>query len=298
MRHGTRLMTAFLAVASLLVAGQNGQAEGMTPIAENLECKTYCGVSIGGRLSAQDPDGDLLRFAVTTSPVKGTLALQDDGTFLYTPGENRRGRDYFGYRVVDSEGNLSQEATVIVRIERQKKAVSYWDMRGDPDEYAALALSEHGLFTGEQIGGQYCFSPERTVSRGEFLSMCMLLTGQRVSTHVLTTGYTDDAQIPGWMKGYVAAASALGLELGETEADGRLFEANKPILRSEAEALLDRTLGLENVRYLEAEEAQSQACLNLRAFGVIEDSRGPDLFLTRLDAARMLSRALTLLERR
>ena len=33
-------------------------AEGASPVAENLELKTYRGVSVGGRLSAYDPDGD------------------------------------------------------------------------------------------------------------------------------------------------------------------------------------------------------------------------------------------------
>lgn len=296
---GKKWLTAAVLSALLLSGGQVGQAEGTAPVVENREYRTFCNVSVGGTLAAMDPDEDLLRYAVTTGPVKGSLTLSEDGSFLYTPGENRRGRDYFGYRAVDREGNLSQEATVIIRIEKQKKPISYWDMKGDKDEYAALVLSEYDLFTGEQVGGQYSFSPERTVSRGEFLSMCMLLTGQEVSTHVLTTGYADDAQIPDWMKGYVAAASALGLVMGESCGEsGSVFDANSPILRSEAEELLDRTLKLENVSYPNREEELSQACMNLLAFGVIEKPQTGDAFLTRIEAARMLSGAIALLEKR
>ena len=90
------------------------------PIAENLELSTFRGVSVGGRLSATDPDGDALHYTVTTQPVKGRLDLDDDGHFVYTPAEGKRGKDYFGYQATDADGNRSQEATVIIRIEKQK----------------------------------------------------------------------------------------------------------------------------------------------------------------------------------
>ena len=46
------------------------------PIAENLELKTYRGVSVGGQLKATDPDGDMLKYEVTTEPIKGEVALK------------------------------------------------------------------------------------------------------------------------------------------------------------------------------------------------------------------------------
>ena len=46
--------------------------------------------------------------------------LEPDGNFTYTPGTDKKGRDYFGYKVADSEGNLSQEATVIIKIEKSR----------------------------------------------------------------------------------------------------------------------------------------------------------------------------------
>ena len=91
-------------------------AQGTAPVAENLELKTYRGVSVGGTLTAYDPDGDVAAFEITTRPVKGTIELKEDGSFVYTPNEKKRGRDYFGYKAKDAEGNLSQEATVLIRI--------------------------------------------------------------------------------------------------------------------------------------------------------------------------------------
>ena len=44
--------------------------------------------------------------------------MKDDGVIVYTPRRDKKGRDYFGYRAKDAEGNVSQEATAIIRIEK------------------------------------------------------------------------------------------------------------------------------------------------------------------------------------
>ncbi|MFR6426151.1 MAG: Ig-like domain-containing protein [Oscillospiraceae bacterium] len=73
-------------------------------MAENLELTTFRNTSIGGTLSANAPDGSPLTFRITTEPVKGTVTLTDSGTFVYTPADGKRGRDYFGFRAADSSG--------------------------------------------------------------------------------------------------------------------------------------------------------------------------------------------------
>lgn len=135
------LMCVYLASPAL--------AAGTAPIAENLEIKTYRNVSVGGKMSAYDPDGDVVSYEITTQPVKGKIVQGEDGSFTYTPNDNKRGKDYFGYKAVDAEGNVSQEATVIIRIEKQKKDVCYEDMNGRAEEYTAVALSENNIFTAE-----------------------------------------------------------------------------------------------------------------------------------------------------
>ena len=89
------------------------------PTAENMEIVTQINTGVTGRLSASDEDGGELSFYVTTEPVKGTLTLEKDGEYRYRPDKDRKGRDYFGYRVKDADGNISQEATVIIRLEVQ-----------------------------------------------------------------------------------------------------------------------------------------------------------------------------------
>lgn len=292
------LVTCLVLIACL---AQPAFADSMAPIAENLEIKTYKNVSVGGNLSAFDPDGDGVSFEISTAPVKGTIDLRDDGSFIYTPWENKKGKDYFGYRAIDSDGNRSQEATVIITIQKQRKDVSYSDIAGTEIEYAAVTLSEYDIFTGEQIGGHYCFCPEKELTRGEFLSMCMLLSDEPMFSAVLNTGYADDSQIPDWMKPYIAAASMCSISCDHITEDGRCFDANKPVSRTEAAVMLDGALNLTRVSYLQLdacmENAEAQSMANLVACGVMEGSTAADS-LTRGQAAELIANAIELKENR
>lgn len=107
---------------SLTAAAADG-----APIAENLEIMTYRGISVGGQLKAFDPEGEEVHFRITTEPRKGTLTLEENGEFVYTPAEGKRGRDYFGYCASDPKGNVSQEATVVITIRKAGKGAGYAD---------------------------------------------------------------------------------------------------------------------------------------------------------------------------
>ena len=51
-----------------------------------------------------DPDGDTLSVALVTVPAHGTLVLNSDGSFTYTPAANYSGPDSFTYQVCDPIG--------------------------------------------------------------------------------------------------------------------------------------------------------------------------------------------------
>lgn len=295
-------ISLLLLSAVLVSTGQLAFADLSSPLAENMELTTYRNASVGGKLSAYDPDGGELKFMISTQPIKGSIELEEDGSFIYTPTEGKKGRDYFGYKVSDSDGNISQEATVIIRIEKQSKDVLYSDMIGRADEYTALFLSEKDIFTGEQIGGKYCFYPEKEVSRGEFISLCMLLDGDMPIEAVLNTGYADDKMIPMWMKPYAASAAMSGVYTGVSTEQGTVFSHDKAISVSEAVLMLDRALETTKVNYLSldeyAQEDVAQACLNLAACGILEDTGISSDMLTRADMAQMISSALSVIEKR
>src|SRR5690606_17019837 len=85
----------------------------------------------GGLLdNDSDPDGDPLTVSLVTGPQHGSLTLNEDGTFSYTPHENFFGTDTFTY--VASDGTAtSGEATVTIEV----TAVNDAPIVGD-DEYA------------------------------------------------------------------------------------------------------------------------------------------------------------------
>ncbi len=264
-------------------------AEGAAPIAENLELKTYRHISVGGKLSAYDPDGGEVCFRITTQPTKGDIQLEEDGSFVYSPYYNKKGRDYFGYKAQDAEGNLSQEATVLIRIEKQKTPVWYEDMQGRQGEYAAIALAERGYFVGECICGHYCFNPEMPMTRGEFLSVCMFADRKPLLQGVMRSGCADDEALPDWMKEVVASASLQGLAHAES------FQSSEPIDTAEAAVILNTILNL-NPETANGEDAALRACMNLQAVGVPCSTGTDDSLLTREEAAMMLEAAAAFAE--
>lgn len=304
-RKGLTLCAVLLLTAMALTALAPvlpAHAEGSAPVAQNMELTTYRNVSVGGRLSAVDPDGDTLTFQITTEPTKGEIELTDDGRFVYTPDTNRRGRDYFGYKAMDAAGNCSQEATVIIRIEKQKTSTTYSDLAGDPSGYAATMLAEEGIFVGQQLGGSYVFEPDREVTRGEFLAMCMELGGDELISAVAATGFDDDDSIPVWQKRYVATALMDGVISG-TESDGdTVFNAEEAITVQEAAVMLNNVMGATDVPTAAFDSVvpawASQATANLTACGVLSVSARYTDSLTRADAAQMLCAAMAVQDSR
>ena len=290
-----------LCVAMCVGAIPSGALEGTAPIAENLEISTYRGVSVSGKLSAFDPENSLMSYIVVTEPRKGRLEISAEGDFVYTPDMGKRGKDYFGYKACDADGNYSQEATVIIRIEKQKTAVSYSDMRGSGGEYAALALAEHGIFIGECIGGNHLFDPGRSVTRGQFLAMCLALSDIEPLSGVTRTGFADDTAIPVWVKPYVSTALLSGVISGYSGTEGATFGSEADITYAEAAVLLNRILGIADVRSASSVNAEVvpawayQATVNLTACRVLPGSASEmDACLTRSDAATLLINAMTL----
>lgn len=110
-----------LVLAFLLGSGTGAFADRSAPAAENLELTTEVNTGVEGTLTARCDAGETLSFQITTKPRKGELRLLEDGRFSYVPRADKKGRDYFGYRAIDSGGGVSEEATVLIRIERAKR---------------------------------------------------------------------------------------------------------------------------------------------------------------------------------
>ena len=305
MKKYLKSVSLLLLTAALLGLISVSLAAGSAPVAENLNLTTYRGVSVGGRLSATDPDGGDLRYTVTTQPVKGKIELEDDGRFVYTPGDGKRGKDYFGYQAVDPDGNRSQEATVVIRIEKQKSKVTYSDLDGNGSAWAAVRLAEEGIFCGESLAGDYVFDPERPVTRAEFLAMCMKVSGTPLLSGVRSTGFSDDADIAVWAKPYVSTALKNGVISGYTGDRGATFAPGREISVLEAAVILNRSVELTDAvsawfAWDESVPAWAmQSAANLASCGLLPSGCSfSDACLTRGQAAEMLSGAMDILAKR
>lgn len=299
---------ADVAVGLYLLSGENG-----VPIAEHLELTTYRNVAVSGRFAAVDPEGELLTFRLTEKPARGAVTLSEEegsAEFVYTPYENKTGKDSFTYVAVDAVGNTSAPATVKVRIEKARTKVTYADMEGLPAYKAAIRLAEEDIFVGECMNGAYFFRPDAPVTRSEFVAMALKAAGEEALTTISRTGFFDDEAIPTWAKGYVAAGLKSGVVKGTLGADGQvIFQGSTPITRAEAGVLLNRVLRVTDVAsptfYADSAAVPAwayQAAVNLETAGVLRTDANGALSLsdtlTRADAAELLVGALDLLEAR
>ena len=182
-------------------------SENRAPMAEDLTLSTYRNTALTARFAATDPEGDLLTFQLVSKPARGAVTMPEEGedTFLYTPYENKTGRDTFTYVAVDAVGNTSAPATVKLKIEKPATKVTYADLDGSAAANAAIRLAEEGVFVGECMGGSYFFQPDLPVSRSQFVAMLMNTAGVEALEDVSRTGFADDGSIPQWAKPYAAA---------------------------------------------------------------------------------------------
>lgn len=214
------------------------------PTAEDSTLETYRNIANSGRLKASDPEEGELTYTLVTEPRRGEVELSEDGSFTYTPLHNKVGKDSFTFTVTDEAGNVSEPATVKIRIQKPTEESVYADMDGDPDAFSAMWLREEGIFTGASVGGQLCFSPDEAVSRGEFLVMVMKLVEAEAAESAVSTGFADEAETPAWLRPYLVSALRGGMISGVSEGDGVLFLAQEDMTRAEAAVMVQNILKL------------------------------------------------------
>ncbi len=97
-------------------------------------------ISPTGVLSNDDDrNGDSLTATVQSDVSSGTLDLQLDGSFVYTPPAQFNGQDYFSYQV--SDGVLSDTASVTITIRAVNDGPVAFDDRANTDEDVAVSIS-------------------------------------------------------------------------------------------------------------------------------------------------------------
>ena len=261
--------------------------EDKAPVAEDFAIETYKNLPNTGKLKACDPEEQTLTYTVVRSPKRGAVEVHQDGTFTYTPKKNKVGIDSFTYTATDPAGNVSRTATVTVQILKPTDAKQYTDTVGYDCRFEAEWLRNSGLFVGEQIGGNACFYPDKTISREEFLAMVVKLLDIPMEDG-------ESAQLPAdtpqWLKPYLAAAQRSGL-MDNWQENATMGEA---ITGAEVAVMLQNALdltissaALEQVSAIQ-EDVPTRAAASLAVLaenGVFLEANAP---MTRADMAETL----------
>ena len=206
--------------------------EDKPPVAQDHTQETYKNLPLEGKLKAHDPEEEALTYTVMRQPRRGTVEIREDGSFLYTPKKNKVGVDSFTYTATDPAGKVSREATVTIQILKPTDDKRYVDTA----QFEALWLRNTGLFEGEKLGDQLCFHPEKTVTRGEFLTLVMQLL--EIPAESAANGQALNEKVPQWLQPYLAAAMRSGFLTNFPE------ELEQPISGQEAAVLLQNALDL------------------------------------------------------
>ena len=266
--------------------------ENKPPVAEDMAVETYKNIPLEGSLKVKDPEGEPVTYAIVRQPRRGTVTITEEGRFTYTPKKNKVGVDSFTYTATDASGKISREATVTVTILKPADATQYTDTLGKDCRFAAEWMKNTGIFVGESVAQNPCFSPDKAVTRGEYVTMLVRALEIPTDEALSYTGYADE--IPQWLKPYLAAAVRSGLTEGLPERE--IFGADEPVTVAEAAVMLQNALDLTADSEAMAVEgdlpdwaANAVAVMNANGFALSADG-----FLTRGEAAKMLYQATQL----
>ncbi|QRY81741.1 retention module-containing protein [Pseudomonas sp. PDNC002] len=125
---------------------------------------------------ATDVDGDSLTYSLKTGPAHGTLTLQADGNYTYTPNANYHGSDSFTVTVNDGNGGIDQAVTLTVTpvndapttADQSKNTLEdasvtgkivASDVDGDTLSYAVKSGVAHGTLVLNATTGDYTYTP-------------------------------------------------------------------------------------------------------------------------------------------
>jgi VCBS repeat-containing protein len=168
-----------------------------------------------GSLNASDPDGDLLGYALAAPPANGTVILNGDGTYTYTPNPNFFGPDSFSVTISDSAGAsitvsvavtvnpvdndapvASPTPLVVSEDTPASGALNAYDPDGGPVTYVLTTPPANGIVT-LNADGSYTYTPNPNFNGSD--SFTITVTDSSGATLVVPISFTvapvDDAPV-------------------------------------------------------------------------------------------------------
>lgn len=200
-------------------------------------------------LLAADPEGDKMEFEIVRYPKNGYVSTPDnDGFFKFVPAKNFVGKDSFEYVAYDEYGNVSTARKVDIEVKKASTDIRFDDMQTHWAHNSAVKMAATGLMGAveENTNGVY-FEPEKSISRGDFLAIALIMSGKEQEIpFVDKTDFADDSTIPENIKSYAQYAYEKNIVKGYED---NIFASTDSITRSEAAVIVDRILSLPESDY-------------------------------------------------
>ncbi|WP_251623283.1 Ig-like domain-containing protein, partial [Priestia megaterium] len=169
------------------------------PVVPNYEFVINEDTSLNSQVVATDVDGNPLTYGLLTGPANGTVVVNSDGTYTYTPNENYNGVDSFSVVVSDGQGGTAISTITITILPVNDPPVGpdvitvttfeespvtgqivATDPEGDPLTYTlqdlptngTAVINQEGLFTyvpNENFAGNDTFTVRIADPAGQFI---------------------------------------------------------------------------------------------------------------------------------
>jgi VCBS repeat-containing protein len=187
-------------------------------------------LSVNGVLNNDvDADGDALTASLVWAPTHGTLALNSDGSFSYTPDAGFFGTDGFIYRAKDGEGG-ADTATAFITV----------TATADPINHAPVAANDAVHIEAEAMNLQgYEIQSWDAASGGQLIGTWSTGSSAEVAfqgasgLYALTVDYFDEND----------GVSAARVFINGEQKDAWIFDQDLGAAVPDATNLVERTIG-------------------------------------------------------
>ena len=197
------------------------------PVAASPTILTLEDTPKNGAIMATDTDGDSLTFTITTLPAKGTVVVNADGTYVYTPNTNYHGPDNFVIRISDGNGGTTSVTTLITvtpvndppvagspaitTSEDTPKTgiVTATDVDGDTPQYTVTLAPSHGTVV-VSANGTYTYTPAANYNGSDGFTVTVSDGNGGTATATVNLSITPVNDLPLFTKGADQIVNATG----------------------------------------------------------------------------------------
>ncbi|WP_295539006.1 Ig-like domain-containing protein [uncultured Pseudacidovorax sp.] len=183
------------------------------PVTKNYSIVTPEDTPIAGKVAATDVDGDTLTFSKTTDPAHGTVVVNADGSYTYTPTKDFNGKDSFTVTVDDGNGGKAV-STVFVDVTPVNDAptapnyslttqedtpisgkVVGSDVDGDPLAYTKGSDPKNGTVV-VNADGTFTYTPGKDYNGSDSFTVTVRDPSGATATSTVTIGVTPMNDAP------------------------------------------------------------------------------------------------------